>query len=143
MVWRSLVVCSVPLFCSIVQMSSPPSSLRTISTYMFPFGCCLNLFLSNAFPSLLVHVNLGGGFPSALQLRMPDIPETRVCWGLLFVKRAVDRKTIWLIKIKRRHTCRHTCRHAWGEQGWHSWRELSPPTTASRARYPDPASYVS
>lgn len=98
MYWRLPVVRSVPLFCSTVQMSSPSSSLKTGLTCMFPLGCCLNLCLSSLFPSVLVHVNLGAGFPSALQLRMPGVPKTRVWWRSLLVKRAVERKTTWLKK---------------------------------------------
>lgn len=96
--WDFFVVRVVPLFCSMVQMNSPPSSLRTRLTYMFPSGCCLNLCLSSAFPLFLVHVNLGAGFPSALQLRMPDLPKTRVWRGCSLVKRAVERKTTWPLK---------------------------------------------
>ena len=90
----------VPLLCSMVQMSSPPSSSKTLVAYMFPSGCCLNLCLSSAFPPFLVHVNLGAGFPSALQLRLPGLPTIRFWLGCLLVKRAVGRKATELKNLK-------------------------------------------
>lgn len=76
--WRLLVIHLVPLFCSMVQMYSPLSTDLTGLTSIFPLGSCLNLLLSKAFPSVLVHVNRGGGAPSALHLRMPDVPTVSV-----------------------------------------------------------------
>ncbi len=76
--WSLLVVRLFPFFCSMVQMYSPLSTDLTGLTSIFPFGSCLNLFVSIAFPSVLVHVNRGGGAPSALHLRMPDVPTISV-----------------------------------------------------------------
>ena len=61
-----------------VQIYSPSSIDLTGKTSIFPLCSCVNLSLSIAFASFLVHVSRGGGAPSALHSRMPDVPTIRV-----------------------------------------------------------------
>ena len=71
---------------------------------MLPFDSGVNLCLSSGFPSFLFHLlNCGSGFPSALQLMMPDMPLMRVCCGLSLVNRAVKNNIPCFEYIHRNH----------------------------------------
>ena len=87
-----LVTLFAPLVCFMVQVSVPSSSGFTKPIRRLPLDTWVNRFGSKDFPPSLLQEICGFGFPSALQLIMPDSDAITVCWLNVFsVNLAVER----------------------------------------------------
>ena len=87
-----LVTLFAPLVCFMVQVNVPLSLGFTGPIRRLPLDNGVNRFGSKGFPPSLLQEIWGFGFPSALQLIMPDSYAIKVCWSNVFsVNLAVER----------------------------------------------------
>ena len=87
-----LVTLFGPLVCFMVQVNVPLSSGFTKLIRRLPLDTWVNRLVSMDFPPFLLQEICGLGFPSALQLIVPDVYAVKVCWPNVFsVNLAVER----------------------------------------------------